>query len=71
MTNVKLHRWFGGNVRRLRMEKGWSQEELGDKLSLTRASISNIELGRQTVTLETFVTLSRCLRVSLDELVAR
>jgi transcriptional regulator with XRE-family HTH domain len=37
---------FGENVRRARIEKAWSQAELGEKLGVGQGTISNWELGR-------------------------
>jgi len=33
-------------VRELRTERGWSQSDLGDRLSVSRQSINAIEAGR-------------------------
>lgn len=38
------------NIRRLRRERGWSQQELGDRVGLSWQSISNIERGQTSLT---------------------
>lgn len=39
----------GQVIRRLRTEKGWTQQELGDRLNMDRALIAERELGRTRV----------------------
>lgn len=36
---------FRDNLMWLRREKGWSQEQLGEKLSVSRQTVSKWELG--------------------------
>ena len=43
---------FGLNVQRLRKAKGWTQEELSERVKHTRAQIANIESGRSGTTLD-------------------
>jgi len=43
---------FGKNVARLRKEKSMSQEELAEKLSVTKQTVSNIERGVRYPTFE-------------------
>lgn len=45
------YRQFGLRVEQLRTSLGWTQTDLSKKVNLTRASIANIELGRQRVLL--------------------
>jgi DNA-binding XRE family transcriptional regulator len=42
---------FGEELRRQRLHKEWTQQELADKLKVSRGSIANIEVGRQRVLL--------------------
>ena len=41
----------------LRKERGWSQEELGDKVSVTRQTVSKWELGQTTPELAKLIEL--------------
>ena len=64
---------IGGNLRRLRIEKGWSQQKLSDKLEMMaiyvcRGSISRIEDKQRTVTDIELYGFSQVLGVSIDEL---
>ena len=36
---------LGNNVRRLRLEKGWSQEDYADRAGIHRTYVSDIERG--------------------------
>lgn len=45
------YRLLGAKVEQLRTMLGWTQEELGKKIGLTRTSITNLEAGRQRVLL--------------------
>ena len=46
-----LYRKVGEAIAEKRRAKGMSQAELGDHIGLTRASVANIETGRQNVLL--------------------
>ncbi len=61
---------LGNRVRTFRQQKGLTQEQLGNRLTptMTRASVANIETGKQRVLAHTLVQLSGALDVSLDDL---
>lgn len=44
MANIS----FGERMRRGRIQNAWSQAELGEKLGVTQATVSNWEIGRST-----------------------
>jgi transcriptional regulator with XRE-family HTH domain len=56
-------------IREARRAVNMTQEQLGQKLSLSRTSVANIEKGRQQVLVHTLLLISRELRVSVDSLV--
>ena len=39
------------NIRRLRQEKGWSQEDYADRAEIHRTYVSDIERGRRNPTI--------------------
>lgn len=41
---------LGQNVRRLRLEQGWSQEDYADRADIHRTYVSDIERGRRNPT---------------------
>ena len=60
---------FSENLMALRRSRNWSQEELGERLGVTRQTVSKWELGQTTPELEKLVELARLFDISLDELV--
>lgn len=61
---------FGSALRRLRDERGYSQEELAERAGLHRNYIGGIERGERNVALENIVRLAKALSVSPKELFA-
>lgn len=60
---------FAEKLIELRKSKGWSQEELGDKLGVTRQTISKWELGFTTPEMEKIAALSELFGITTDELI--
>jgi transcriptional regulator with XRE-family HTH domain len=52
-----IYRMIGAKIEQLRLELGWTQKDLADKIGLTRASIANMETGRQRMMLHTIVQI--------------
>lgn len=61
---------FGSTLRKLRDERGYSQEELAEKAGLHRNYIGGVERGERNVALENIVKLARALSVSPRDLFA-
>ncbi|MBQ8416418.1 MAG: helix-turn-helix transcriptional regulator, partial [Clostridia bacterium] len=53
---------------RLRKQKGWSQEELAERLEVSRQSVSKWESGLSNPDLDKIISLSDLFGVSTDEL---
>jgi transcriptional regulator with XRE-family HTH domain len=64
-----IYRVFGRRLRELREEKHLPQQELAILSGLTRASIANIESGRQRVLLHQMLQFAEALHVDLSNLV--
>ena len=64
---------LGRRVAQLRHDRGLSQQALGEAMKprMTRASVANIENGKQRVLAHTFVELAEILRCELDVLAGR
>ena len=60
---------FNERLLELRKKNGWSQEELGYKLDVSRQTISKWESGQTTPELEKLRTLSKIFDISVDELI--
>ena len=61
---------FKDRLIELRKSSGWSQEELGDKLEVTRQTVSKWELGQTTPEMNKLTAISELFHISLDELVS-
>lgn len=59
---------LGNKILELRKKSGLSQEQLGEKVDVTRQTISNWELGETSPNPEQLKLLSNVLQVSIDEL---
>ncbi len=62
---------FGQRLRELRLERGLSQEKLGELAGLDRTYISSAEAGRRNVSLKTIHKLADALGVEPPELIPR
>lgn len=60
---------FNNRLYKLRKQSGMSQEELANRLNVSRQTISKWEVGDSTPDLEKLVAISDLFHVSLDELV--
>ena len=60
---------MGARVEALRNEKGWTQEELAQKLFMKREALKNKELGIRPFSLEEACALCGIFHITLDELV--
>jgi transcriptional regulator with XRE-family HTH domain len=61
-----LYESIGNQIRKLRKKSRFSQDQLAKRLNLSRASIVNIEKGRQHPSLHLLVELSRVLNTSIS-----
>jgi len=61
---------LGKTVKRLRLERGWTQDVMSDRSGLHRAHIGEIERGETNVTLQTLKTIADTFRVKVTDLLA-
>ena len=59
---------FSEKLTKLRKEKGLSQEELADKLDVSRQSVSKWELGSTYPEMDKLLTMCKIFNVTLDDL---
>jgi transcriptional regulator with XRE-family HTH domain len=64
-----LHSRLGANLRKIRLDKGMSQEGLADLAGLHRTYVSSVERGERNVTLETIDKLAKALGISTSKLI--
>jgi transcriptional regulator with XRE-family HTH domain len=61
---VDIRQRLGRNLRRLRREKGWSQEAFAEEAGIHRTYVSDIERGARNPTIAVLEQLARPLGVS-------
>ena len=60
---------FHNKLYNLRKQKGLSQEELANRLNVSRQTVSKWEVGDSTPDMEKLIAISDMFGISLDELV--
>lgn len=64
-------RTLGENIKKERIEKELSQEQLAEKTGLHRTYISQLERGLRNPTITTLSKITKVLNVSLDALIKK
>jgi len=64
-----LYYMIGNRIKSLRTERSLSQEDLSLQLNLSRASISNIELGRHQIPLFLLYELTLYFKIDIHDLI--
>ncbi len=67
---MDMRRLVGRNVRRIRLEKGLSQEQFAEASGFTQQYLSGLETGRRNPTIVTLYEIASALDVEHVELVA-
>lgn len=62
---------FAQNLMRMRKERGLSQEELGERIGVTRQTVSKWETGETTPEMNKLIDLAQFFGFSIDELVGK
>ena len=68
MAEETLARRFGELVRRLRQERGYSQEEFSFRVGLHQTYVSSVERGERNVTIQTADRIAKALGTTLADL---
>lgn len=67
MTKTSVvHQKIAEKIRRIRKEKGMSQEELALKAGLNRAYVGYIERGERNPSINTLAKIAKALKVKLS-----
>lgn len=61
-------RAFGDRVKRLRRERGWTQEDMAERTDLHRSYLAAIEAGGRNPTLDVIVKIANGLHVPVATL---
>jgi transcriptional regulator with XRE-family HTH domain len=65
---VDIRQRLGLNLRRERVERGWSQEEFADRAGIHRTYVSDLERGSRNPTITVVEKLAAALELSASEL---
>lgn len=60
---------LSNNIKTLRNEHKWTQEQLGDKLNVTKQSVSQWESAKKIPEMDAIVRMSALFGVTIDELI--
>ena len=60
---------LGENIRVKRKSTGFSQEKLAEKADLHPTYVSDVECGKENISLDAICRIAKALKVSLAELV--
>lgn len=66
MNNPK--KIIGQNIRELRQERNWTQEQLAERCSIHRTYIGSVERGERNICLENILRIARAFDVSPKDL---
>ncbi|MGM7721807.1 helix-turn-helix domain-containing protein [Metabacillus sp. Hm71] len=59
------------NMKYYREQNGWSQEQLAERINVSRPVITRLETGVQEPALSYLLSLSNAFNISIDELIGR
>lgn len=61
----------GKNIQKLRKEHEWTQEELANRLGVSRAALGNYEREKREPDIDILIKMADTFKISIDELVGR
>lgn len=67
--NKQFDKYFGQYVKKKRTEKGWTQEELADKVDNNFQNISRLERGEITPTLFWSYKLAKAFDMEFEDMI--
>jgi transcriptional regulator with XRE-family HTH domain len=65
---VHFSKRVGLIVRQLRLERGWSQQQLADRMNYERSRIGRLELGQTAITVDILLVIANALQVDIHSL---
>lgn len=68
MDNVRV--LVGERIRKLRKERGWSQEELGEKADLHHTYVGAVERGEKNASIDTLEKIATAFNIEILDLFA-
>ncbi len=68
MQRADYRKRLGNKIRKLRSQRGWSQEEFADVCAINRSYMGRIERGELNLTLESLGKAAKGLSISVSAL---
>lgn len=68
-SNAKLTKTICKRIKKYRNERGLTQEDLAEKVGVSRVYIGYVEQGRNTPSLEILEKISKTLKVRLSDII--
>lgn len=65
----ELLRDIGNRLRKIRLEKGWTQDSMAELIGITKAFYGKIERGESSIALEKLALLNKKLDIDLNYLI--
>jgi len=65
---VNVYEKLGGNIKRIRIKKGLSQQELAEKARIDLTTVSELESGLRNTSVKILNQISSALATSIKEL---
>lgn len=62
----QARRWLGERIKRLRTEQGFTQEQLAERVGITKSNICNIEAGKYSVGFDILIKIATALGTKLE-----
>ncbi len=62
---------LGRKVRKLRMQRGWTQVEMAEKLGLDRSYLADVERGKRNISVLNLELIAEGLGLSLSQLFSK
>jgi transcriptional regulator with XRE-family HTH domain len=61
-----FNEYVGAAIRQARIDKGYSQQKVADKIGVTRGAYSQYETGKNSISMETWFKLANTLELDPD-----
>ena len=66
---AEINKKIGHRIRKYRLKKGWSQEELAFEANLHRAYIGQIERGEKNIGVQNLQKIGEALKIKMSKLI--
>lgn len=73
MEHIEIEQFrkkFGSRIRKLRKDRGYSQEDFAHECELHRTYMGGVERGERNISLENIYKIAKALDIQLSELFA-